>query len=67
MSEPMTTKKECACDHLLLVCRQVQRRFDDGHMPTFEQLDNFKGAIEAFDVMLICGHKVIDECDCTGA
>lgn len=61
----MTTRKETACDHLLLVCRRVQRRFADGYMPTFEQLEAFNAAIEAFDLELICGHKVIEECECS--
>lgn len=59
----MTSKKEIACDNLLRICRRIQKRFQDGHMPTFEQMNQFDAAIFGFDVMLMCGHLVIDECD----
>ena len=61
----MTERKEREADHLLIVCRRIQKRFKDGQMPTFEQMEHFDGAIEAFDFELLCGHKVIEECDCT--
>jgi hypothetical protein len=31
----MTLNKERAADHLLMICRRIQKRFKDGHMPTF--------------------------------
>ena len=60
----MTDRKERAADHLLLVARQVLQRLKDGYVPTFKQIDHLEGAIRAFDIDLICGHKVIEECDC---
>ena len=63
----MTSRKEYACDNLLLVCRRIQKRFADGHVPTFEQMDAFNAAIEAFDLELLCGHKIIEECECIDA
>ena len=62
----MTHKKEIACDNLLRICRRIQKRFQDGHMPTFEQMNQFDAAIFGFDVMLLCGHLVIDECEHLG-
>ena len=59
----MTSKKEIACDNLLRICRRIQKRFADGHMPTFEQMNQFDAAIFGFDVMLLCGHLVIEECE----
>ncbi len=63
--EVMTRRKNIACNRLLLVCRRIQRRFADGYSPTFEQMNAFNAAIEAFDLELLCGHKLIDECECS--
>lgn len=60
----MTSKKEIACDHLLLVAKRVQKRLLDGYAPTFEQMDHLDGAIQALEAELLCGHKIVDECDC---
>jgi hypothetical protein len=60
----MTEKKEKACNHLLLVCKRVQRRLNDGYAPTFEQMEHLDGAIDALEAELVCGHKIVDECEC---
>lgn len=60
----MTDRKEKAYEHLLLVAKRVERQFSNGNHPSFEQIENLRGAIEALEFQLICGHPVVDDCDC---
>lgn len=51
-------------EFLLATAKQVHQAFRDGHNPTFSQLDKLDSAIQAIETQKICGHRLIDECDC---
>ena len=60
----MTKEGRSRRHDLLSICRKIQKRFKDGYMPTFEQMEHFDACIGIFALQLICGHKVIEECSC---
>ena len=51
-------------EFLLITARHVYQAFRDGHNPTFDQLHKLESAIQSIETMKICGHRLVDECDC---
>lgn len=49
---------------LLVAAKRVSQAFRDGRNPTFDQIQKLESAIESIDTLKICGHRLIDECDC---
>jgi len=51
-------------EFLLLTSGRVLKAFRDGRNPSFEQLDKLEAAIYSIEAQKLCGHRVIDECEC---
>lgn len=51
-------------EFLLVAAKCVHQAFRDGRNPTFEQLEKLDSAIQGIETMKICGHRLVDECDC---
>ena len=51
-------------EFLLVSAKRVHEAFRDGRNPTFAQLDKLDSAIQAIEAQKICGHRLVDECDC---
>lgn len=60
----VTSDTQARWDSLLLTSKRVLEAFRNGRNPTFEQLDKLEAAIEGIEVQKICGHRVIEECEC---
>ena len=51
-------------EFLLVAAKRVHEAFLDGRNPTFSQIDKLGSAIQAVATQKICGHRLVDECDC---
>ena len=51
-------------EFLLVAAKRVHQAFRDGRNPTFEQIEKLDSAIQAVETMKVCGHRLVDECDC---
>ncbi len=49
---------------LLNASKHVARAFKNGYHPTFEQLQKLDAAIYGVETLKLCGHRLIEECDC---
>lgn len=58
----MTTEERW--EFLRLASKRVLDAFKAGRNPTFEQINKLEAAIECIDGLKICGHRLIEECDC---
>lgn len=58
----MTTEQKW--EFLLCSAEHVACAFQEGRNPTFDQLEKLNAAIEAVKAMKVCGHRIIEECDC---
>lgn len=51
-------------EFLLRAAISVRNAFMNGNHPTFQQMEKLNSAIMACTEMLICGHRVTEDCDC---
>ena len=54
-------------EHLITVGRALLKTWLDGYHPTEAMLNRFDGALAAYDTMLLCGHRLMDDCMCNDA
>ena len=50
--------------NLVNASEKVLEMFQSGNHPTEGQLKRLEGALFPFTGQKLCGHKIIDECDC---
>lgn len=50
---------------LAVASQRVLQAFKDGRNPTFEQIDRLEASLFPWNEELICGHKIIEECECS--
>lgn len=53
----------CAGD-LAIAARRVLNALKNGRNPTFEQLGRLEATLYPFEAMKICGHPLLEDCDC---
>lgn len=51
-------------DSLVKRATTVLERFRSGHHPSESQLDALENALFPFTGENLCGHKIVEECDC---
>ena len=49
---------------LVRSAKSVLNALKDGRNPTFDQLTHLEGALWPFVAMKLCGHVVMEDCDC---
>lgn len=64
ITKDATESADIKLRQLLRASMTVLRMFKSGHHPTESQLSRLENTIMAFEAMKMCGHKLIDECDC---
>ncbi len=63
----MSMEDEFKVRKLLRASATVLRMFKSGHHPTEYQLQRLETGIMQFEMMKLCGHQLIDDCDCLDA
>jgi hypothetical protein len=51
--------------NLVRAASNVLEMFQNGHHPTESQLKRLEGALFPFFGEKLCGHKIVEECDCS--
>ena len=49
---------------LVITSQRVLKAFREGRNPTFDQLEKLEGALFPFLNYKICGHNLLESCDC---
>lgn len=55
---------EFLVQRLVKTSQNVLEAFLGGWHPTFEQLERLEGALYPFVTEKVCGHPLLEECDC---
>lgn len=55
---------EQKADQLLRAAKRVLDRFESGYHPSEGQLRRLRGAIDACEVLKVCGHNIDEDCNC---
>lgn len=63
--EDSKVTEEQRWEFLLVAAKRVHTAFREGRNPTAAQLGQLDSAILAIETQKICGHRLIDECDCS--